>query len=139
MHDRNTNPPPRKRPTILLLEEDDDARPGLSQNLRREGYRLLVAADYADALEWVASVSIPADLVLINLVGKSTEETLQAGRNLRQQAKYDGHTPLVVLPEKYHPEREGTNEQVSEQDWVCYYEDGEQLQSLLASLTSKNP
>ncbi len=135
----DTHIPPKRRPTILLLEEDDDARPSLSQNLRKEGYRLLVAAGFADALEWVGSASIPADLVLINLVGKSTEETLNAGRELRQHAKYDGHTPLVVLPEKFSKEQEGTNEQVGKQDWICYYADGEQLHGLIGDLTSKIP
>lgn len=69
--------------TIFLIEEDDDARPNLKRNLREQGYRVLVAADLEDAMEWVSATRIPADLVLINLVGASPEEALRAGRELR--------------------------------------------------------
>lgn len=50
------------RPTILVLEEDNGARSILVKNLRQFGYRLLVAANLEDALEWVSgSVYIHAD------------------------------------------------------------------------------
>ncbi len=45
----------KSRPAIFLVE-DDDARPGLTANLRKEGYRLLVAACLVDAHEWVSGV-----------------------------------------------------------------------------------
>jgi CheY-like chemotaxis protein len=38
-------------PTILLVEEDDEVRPLLSQNLRNQGYHVVVALDEADAIE----------------------------------------------------------------------------------------
>ena len=41
------------------------------------------------------------DLVLINVVGKSVEDTLQMGRRIREQVKFDGNTPLIVMAEKY--------------------------------------
>lgn len=123
--------------TIFLIEEDDDARPNLKRNLRENGYRLLVTTDLKDALEWASATPIPADLVLINLVGASPEEALSAGREIRSRAKYDGHTPLVVVPEKIPEELEGTDENVSGNDWVCYYDDAEQLRALLRRLTTK--
>lgn len=126
------------RPTIFLVEEDDDARPSLTANLRKHGYRLLVAADLKDALEWVSDGYIRADLVLINLVHKTPEEALRLGRELRNHAKYDGHTPLVVMPEKVPRELEGTDVNVSGNDWICYYDDeSNQLQTLLARLLNK--
>ncbi|MDQ3819872.1 MAG: response regulator [Acidobacteriota bacterium] len=124
--------------TIFLIEEDDDARPNLKRNLRELGYRVLVAADLEDALEWVSAAPISSDLVLINLVGVSPDEALRAGRKLRSHAKYDGHTPVVVVPEKIPAELEGRDENVDGNDWVCYYEDAEQLRRLLRRLTGKD-
>lgn len=132
------NSPKKSPPTIFLIEEDNDARPSLTNSLRQLGYRLLVAADLEDAHEWVsADGHIHADLVLINLVGKTPEETLRAGRRLRAHAKYDGHTPLVVLPEKVAKEVEGTNENVNGNEWICHFEDAEQVHNLIEQLTLK--
>lgn len=127
------------RPTILLVEEDDHARPSLRKGLHALGYRLLVAADREDAREWMSGVYIPADLVLVDLVGDSPEEALSVGRELRDHARYDGHTPLVVMPEKFTTEQAGRDENMGGQDWICYYENAEQLHSLLARLASKIP
>lgn len=138
MHEE-TNSPEKSRPTIFLIEEDDHARPNLTQKLRELGYRLLVAADLEDAREWVsANGYIQADLILINLVGRAPEETLSIGRELRGHAKYDGHTPLVVLPERVPAELEGKDENVGGNDWICYYEDAEQVHKLLGRLTGKD-
>jgi DNA-binding NtrC family response regulator len=123
-------------PTIFLIEEDDDVRPILTRSLRRHGYRLLVAATLEDAYEWVSGESpINADLVLINLVRKTPEEAVKLGREFREHAKYDGYTPLVVMPEYVPGELAGKVVNVSENDWICYYdEDTDQLRTLLARL-----
>ena len=138
MHE-NTNSSLTAPPTIFLVEEDDDARPLLKRNLRKRGYRVLVAADSEDAREWVSGKGyIHADLVLVDLVRKSPEEALQIGRELRDHAKYDGVTPLVVMPEKVNEELKGTDVNVSGNDWICYYEDSEQVYRLLARLMKKD-
>ena len=88
-------------PTIFFLEEDNHARPFMTKSLRELGYRLLVSADLEDAFEWTSGTGyIHADLVLVNLLGKLPEEALTIGRRLREHSKYDGHTPLVILPER---------------------------------------
>ena len=135
-----TDSPEKPRPTIFLIEEDDDTRPVLTRSLRRHGYRLLVAADLEDAREWVSGEGyIHADLVLINLVRKMPEEVLRLGRELRDHAKYDGNTPLIVLPEKIPEELEGTDVFVNENDWICYFDDeSNQLQKLLSRLLNKS-
>jgi DNA-binding response OmpR family regulator len=120
--------------TIFLIEEDDDTRPLLKQNLQTDGYRVLLAIDEEDALERVDGNGAYADLVLVNLVGKSVEEVLAAGRRIRTHAKYDGHTPLVVMAEKYGADLEGTDVNVGSNDWVTYLEDHIQLKNLLARL-----
>lgn len=131
------NPLLEPRPIIFVVEEDNNARHALKKNLRQFGYRLLVAADVEDALEWVSgSAYIHADLLLIDLIGKSPEEALSVGQYLRAQARYDAQTPLVVMPEKIAKDVEGTNENVSANDWICYYEDADQLQRLLVLLLS---
>jgi DNA-binding response OmpR family regulator len=136
-----TNMQKKARPTIFLIEEDDDARPSLTANLRKHGYRLLVAADLEDAHEWVSvEGTIHADLVLMNLVRKTPEEAVRLGRELRNHARYDGHTPLVVMPENVPRELEGQNVNVSGNDWICYYDDdSNQLHTLLARLLTKSP
>jgi DNA-binding response OmpR family regulator len=126
------------QPTIFLVEEDDDTRPILKGNLKAYGYRVLIALDEEDARERLGDGVVQADLLLLNLVGKTTDEVLQIGRGLRKHAKYDGHTPLVVMAEKYGAELEGTDVNVSGNDWVTYLEDPYQLKNLLRRLTSKN-
>ena len=119
--------------TVFLLEEDDETRRPLVQNLRRYGYRVVVAFDEEDAFERVSG-HVPADLVLVNLVGKSTEEALDIGRRVRAHAKYDGHTPLVVMAERYGEDLEGTDVNAGGNDWITYLEDAEQLRRLIDRL-----
>ena len=120
--------------TIFLIEEDNETRPLLKANLERDGYRVIVALGEEDALERVGGGQVPADLVLINLVGTSAEEALEAGRRVRKHAKYNGHTPLVVMAEKYGEDLEGTDVNVEGNDWITYLEDHGQLENLLARL-----
>jgi DNA-binding response OmpR family regulator len=127
-----------KQPTIFLIEEDDETRKPLVQNLRSEGYRVMVTLDEEGALELVSSRQVKADLVLVNLVRKPLDELLRVGRRVREHAKYDGDIPLVVMPEKYDKDVEGTDVNVEGNDWIHYLgEDLDQLQNLLARLTSK--
>ena len=126
-----------KQPTIFLIEEDDETRAVLKQSLTRYGYRLSVAIDEEDALDRVSNGPMSIDFVLINMVGKSVEQTLQMGRHIREQAKLDGNTPLVVMAEKYGKHLEGTDENVGGNDWIFYLgEEPEQLQNLLRRLTA---
>jgi CheY-like chemotaxis protein len=110
----------------------------LKHNLQSYGYRIIVALDEEDALERVGGGNVPADLVLVNLVGKSAEEVLDVGRRIRGHAKYDGHTPLVVMAEKYGEDVEGTNVQAGENEWITYLEDSDQLKNLLARLLNNS-
>jgi DNA-binding response OmpR family regulator len=125
--------------TIFLVEEDDDTRPILKHNLQADGYRVIVALDEEDALGRVDGGHVRADLVLVNLVGKSPAEALEVGRRIRERAKYDGHTPLVVLAEKYGPESEGTDVNAGGNDWATYPADHEQIKNLLSRLLDKPP
>ena len=123
------------QPTIFLIEEDDETRRPLVQNLRREGYRVIVSIDEEDALERVSGGHDHADLVLVNLIGKSVDEVLSIGRKVRKHAKYDGHTPLVVMPDKYDKNVEGTEANIDGNDWVFYLgEEPDQLHSFLGRL-----
>lgn len=125
------------RRTILLIEEDDETRHVLKANLQTEGYHVLLALDEEDAFDRVGGRGASADLVLINLVGKAPEAALAAGRRIRAHARYDGRTPLVVMAEKYGKELEGTDVNVSGNDWITYPEDHDQLRNLLARLLSQ--
>ena len=128
MHETN-------RPTIFLVEEDNSARPYLTRNLRISGFRLLVVAGVEDAIEWLGGDTyIHADLLLIDLVDKLPEDALAIGRRLRAQAGYPSETPLVVMPETVAKDVEGTDENAGANDWICHYEDSDQLQRLLVRL-----
>ena len=127
----------QNRRTILLVEEDDETRRVLKANLQTDGYRVLLALDEEDAFDRVSGGGAQADLVLINLVGKAPEAVLAVGRRIRAHAKYDGHTPLVVLAEKYGKDLEGTDVNVSGNDWITYPEDHDQLRNLLARLLNQ--
>lgn len=121
--------------TIFLIEEDDETRRLLAQNLRSYGYRVIAAPDEQDALDRVGGGGTSADLVLVDLIGKSAEDGLAVGRRVREHAKYDGHTPLIVMPEKYGKDVEGTEVNVEGSDWVFYLgEEPGQLKNLLARL-----
>jgi len=122
--------------TIFLLEEDDDTRVPLVRNLRGDGYRVIVTIDEEDALERVGDGYVRADLVLIDLVGKTADEGLSVGRRIRQHVKHNGRTPLVVMAEKYGKDVEGTEKNVVDADWVLYLgEEPYQLRNFLARLT----
>jgi CheY-like chemotaxis protein len=126
-----------EQPTIFLIEEDDDTRPILKESLIRYGYLVLLALDAEDAMSRVDGGQVNADLVLINLVGKSVEDTLQAGMRIREHAKFNGQTPLVVMAETYGKDVEGTEVNVGGNDWIFYLgEDLDQLQNLLRRLTA---
>ena len=128
------SPNGKQQPTIFLIEEDDETRPLLKQNLQRDGFHIIVAVDEEDAMERVADGQVPANLVLVNLVGKPPEEALETGRKVRERARYDGHTPLVVMAERYGEDLEGSDRNVSGNDWITYLEDHEQLRNLLHRL-----
>ena len=125
-----------KQPAVFLIEEDDDTRAVLRDSLTRYGYRVTVAIDEEDALSRVSN-GLSADLLLIDVVGKSVEDTLQTGRRIREQAKLDGNTPLIVMAENYAKDLEGTDENAGGNDWILYLgEEPEQLQNLLQRLTA---
>ena len=124
-------------PKILLIEEDDDARPIVRHNLRRAGFDVLVAVDEASAHDWLSAGHARADLILVNLVGKTTEEAFSTARRLKQLDELDGSTPVVVIAEKYGDGLEGTDVREGEGEWVTYMEDSTQLHELLARLTTR--
>jgi DNA-binding response OmpR family regulator len=128
-----------RQATIFLVEEDDETRPLLKENLQRDGYRVLLAVDEEDALERVGGGHVHADLVLVNLVGKTTDQSLTVGRGIRAHAEFDGATPLVVMVEKYGADVEGTDVNVADNDWLTYLEEPYQLRDLLARLLDKTP
>lgn len=127
-----------KRPTIFFVEEDEDTRIVMKESLTRYGYHVSVAIDEEDAIERIDSGQLKPDLMLVDLVGKSTEDSLQTGRRIREHTKFNGHTPLVVMAEKYGKDVEGTDVNVGGSDWIVYLgEELEQLQNLLRRLTSQ--
>ena len=73
-------------------------------------------------------------MLLIDLVGRLPQDALAVGRTLRAQAGYPPETPVVVMPETVAKDVEGTDENAGANDWICHYEDSDQLQRLLVRL-----
>lgn len=121
------------RPAILLVEDDDDARPGMRRMLEAEGYRVLVTIDERDAHELTGSAQAHADLILLDQ-GMSPEETLAAGRRIRDRSEHCRTAPVVVIASDYEDSEEGTDDQITSGEWVTYLEDAEQLRALLNRL-----
>jgi CheY-like chemotaxis protein len=126
------------RPTILLINDDDDTHPTLKNSLRKQGYRVLHATGLEDAIDWIDGGFVHADMVLVDIKGKTTDDNLNVGRHIRKHAKYNDHTPLVVMPENYGKDVEGTEVNVDGNDWVFYLgEAPNQLLKLLGQLLPK--
>ena len=119
--------------TILLIEDDDDTRPFLNQQLRTEGYRVLVAPDDARALKRIGDGLASAALILINQ-GKQPDDCIATGRRVRRQAGLGDDVPVVVLASTHGGDMEGKNVLVGAHVWVSYLVDGRQLPGLLARI-----
>lgn len=120
-------------PIIFLLEEDDQTRSMLNAMLRNEGYGIMLSASKDEAFLRANDGLKKADIVLVDLVRKSPEETLEFGRMLLKEAK--SNASLVVIAAIYKDELGGTINQVGENDYVVYLETGDELFDLLSSLT----
>ena len=121
-------------PTILLVEEDDQVRPLISQNLRHQGYQVVIALDEADAIERTKGGGLCPDLILLNQVGRSIQEYTVMGERICQSAGIGEHTPIIVMAEHYGADMEGKDVQVDRTKYVTYLENGQQLMNLLQSL-----
>ncbi|MBD1809679.1 hypothetical protein H6F98_30140 [Microcoleus sp. FACHB-SPT15] len=121
-------------PTILLVEEDDEVRPLLSQNLRNQGYHVVVALNEADAIERTKGGSFCPDLILLNQVGQSIQEYAAMGQRICKSTGIANHTLIIVMAERYGADMEGKDVQVDEAEYVTYLEDGQQLTNLLHRL-----
>lgn len=120
--------------TLFIIEEDHENRRLLRESFKAADYKVSLAIDEEDALERAAAGCLKADLVLINLLGKSLDEVLEIGRTVCRVGKLN--TPLVVIAQKYGEELEGTNARIGENEYITYIEDGEQLFDLVACLTA---
>jgi len=72
---------PLPEPVVLVVEDDEDIRTLLALCLRREGYRVVEAADGVEALRASASESpaiVLLDIAMPRLDGKAVCRTLQA-------------------------------------------------------------
>ena len=121
-------------PTILLVEEDEEVRPVLSQNLRNQGYHVVVALNEADAIERTKGGSFCPDLILLNQVGRSIQEYAVMGQRICKSTGIGNHTPIIVMAEQYGADMEGKDVQVDDTEYVTYLEDGQQLMNLLHRL-----
>lgn len=119
--------------TIFLLEDDDNTRPLFKKVLEDKGYNVLLAIDEKDAFQRANDGLVKSDVILVNLVGKSEEEMLNVGNQLRESV--DRNIPVVAIAAKYNEELEGKTNQVGESEYIIYLGGGEELFDLLSRLT----
>lgn len=101
--------------------------------LEQQGYRVIVTLDERDATERISGGRDKADLILLDLAS-SPDETLAAGRRIRESCEHCRATPIVVIALDYGEEEEGRDDLIAVGEWVTYLEDANQLQTLLARL-----
>lgn len=125
-----------RQATILAIEPDDRTRPLLKHNLCSEGYRVLLALDFEDALERAWGRRDPPDIMLINQFNLSIEKTVDMGRYVRESAGFPSHTPIIIMAERYGAKLEGKDIKLGANEYVSYLEDAQQLLNLLRRLCS---
>ena len=85
--------PRHSRPaTILLVEDDEGIRETVADSLRFEGYEVALAANGAEALEWIDAGGAPAVVLLDLIMPVMDGEELLA--RLRQRSE---HLPVIVM------------------------------------------
>jgi two-component system, cell cycle sensor histidine kinase and response regulator CckA len=77
------------RETVLLVEDDERVRTSVEQVLKQCGYRMLAAANGAEALRLVRKYRGAIDLLLVDLVmpGKNGREVVKQIAPLQPQAR----------------------------------------------------
>jgi CheY-like chemotaxis protein len=127
-----------KIPTILLIENDDETRRLLIENLRDRGYRVIPVIDEQNAFELLLSGNrIDIDLVLINQVQISREKCIDTLSRIYREANLSDRIPSVVLAEHYQSALEGTEEKISDNQYIIYLENAEQLFTFIQRLCCK--
>lgn len=79
-----------------------------------------LALDEEDAKDRVSSRRLEAKLMPINLVGKTPKEGFSMRHCIREHRKYDNHTPLIVMAEKYDEDLEDTDINVRDNNYITY-------------------
>ncbi|MBD2468885.1 hypothetical protein [Nostoc sp. FACHB-145] len=125
---------PTTSPCIFVVEPDDDVRPVLKHNLQNWGYEVIMALDEEDAIQRIQGGRDRFDLILLNQTGKSIDELIVFGQQIRQSTQLDSRTPIIIMAEKYGEDLEGQNIQMGENEYVTYLEDGQQLKNILQQL-----
>ncbi|GAB4535019.1 MAG: hypothetical protein Tsb0014_21660 [Pleurocapsa sp.] len=121
--------------TLLLIENDDETRRLLIEILRDRPYRILLAINEDNAIEWLLSNDrINIDLILMNQVKISRQECQKAIAKIYQQTSLSSTIPSVIMAERYHATLEGTEEKVGDNQYIIYLEDVEQLFNFIHQL-----
>jgi len=120
-----------KAPCIFVLEPDDNVRPALKRNLQHWGYQVIMAIDEEDAIQRIQGGQTSFDLILLNQSDRSIDEMMAIGRQLCQSIERDSQIPIIIMSERYGVDLEGQDIPVSDNEFVTYLEDGEQLKHLL--------
>lgn len=128
------NQPLTVAPCVFVFEPDDDVRPVLKHNLQHWGYVVIMAIDTEDVMQRIEGGQERFDLILLNQDSQLIDELMAIGRQIRQSANQESHTPILIMAEQYGTDLEGQDIQVGDNEYVTYLEDGEQLKSILQRL-----
>lgn len=73
-------------PVLLVLDDEERILSALRRTLRREGWRLLLTTDPAEALRWLAEEPVAAVLSDHKMPGTSGIDFLEAAAAIRPEA-----------------------------------------------------
>ncbi len=78
---------------ILVVEDEEHLAAGIKYNLEAEGYRVLLAEDGAEALEWIESKADDIHLIVLDLM-----LPVMSGYTLCEKLRNAGHRmPVLIL------------------------------------------
>jgi DNA-binding response OmpR family regulator len=122
--------------TILLIERNDETRRLLRTDLFDRGYSLLNVSDFEEALIVTGLGGARPELIIIDH-SETAEDGLEIGRELKTKAKLDPSVKLISVPSKFDSAFEGTDVEVREGEFACYWADPYQLEELIARLLER--
>jgi DNA-binding response OmpR family regulator len=85
-------------PVIVVVEGDETVRSALTHNLEQEGCRVVPAGDCRAAVELVAALDLPVDLIISDISASYLQ-----GHALIEELARRGHYPPVFFISTHRP------------------------------------
>lgn len=118
--------------TILVVEDIEEARDGIENLLKVDGYHVKAARDEQEAVE--SALRNQPDLILVSLGGLPSE-VIKTARHIRERAELGEDVPVVIFC--MEDVREGNEVAIGQNVYVSRPDNFNQLRNLIARLLRK--